>query len=97
MRDQPSDRLEAEPREVLREFGLLSVSVRWLIPWAGFALALMVGRVVAGGSAVEIGDLFFGVPLAWLVGWLDAREGGPASIAVGGVLVLVGLAVGLVA
>lgn len=103
MPEQPSDhRLKkTEPREVLREaareFGLLLEPGRWLVPWAGYVLAVMVGRVLAGGSAVEIGDLFFGVPLAWLAGWLDARERESASIAVVVFIVLVGLAVGLFA
>ncbi len=98
---QHSGDLTDQPREVhreaLREVGLLSEPIRWFGPWAGYVLAVMVGRVLAGESVVDIGALFLGIPLAWLAGWLDARDREWAQIAVVVVLVLMGLAVGLFA
>ena len=102
MRAQHSGDLTDQPREVqreaLREAGLLSDEpLRWVSPWAGYVLAVMVGRVLAGESVVDTGALIFGIPLAWLAGWLAAREREWAHIAAVVVLVLVGIAVGLFA
>ena len=64
-------------------------------PFAGFVLALMLGRVLAGESVVRIDELVFGLPLAWLVGWMGTRKWEVAWIAAATVLALVGLAIGL--
>lgn len=82
--------------EVMREFDS-SVMTRWMAPWAAFVLALAVGRVLTGESAVHIDELVFGVPLSWLVAWTSTRDMRGASVAAGGVVALVGLTIGLLA
>jgi hypothetical protein len=66
---------------------------RWLAPWATYVLALLVGTVAAGGSALAVGAAVFGMPLAWVAGWANARSerwGWSAVVA----LFLLGLAIG---
>ncbi|GAA1953362.1 hypothetical protein GCM10009798_10670 [Nocardioides panacihumi] len=62
-------------------------------PWAGYVLALLVGTVAAGGSVLEVEAAAFGIPLAWVAGWMNARSerwGWSAVVA----LILLGLVVG---
>jgi hypothetical protein len=74
--------------DILERLGL-SFTIRWLTPWAAFALALAAGRLVAGGEAVRIDELTFGLPLAWLASWLGRRGvlGATAAVATAGLLV----------
>ena len=65
-------------------------------PFAGFVLALMLGRRLTGGSAVQIDELVFGLPLAWLVGWIGTRKWELAWIAAGLLLAVIALTIGLV-
>ena len=76
-------------REAFVSFGRL----RWPSLWAYYVLALLVGQVLAGGSAVTIGAAFLGVPLAWLAGWIQTRWRQVEAVVVVA-LVLVGLAAG---
>lgn len=83
-------RLESLLRD-LDEIG----SFRWLAPWAGYVLALLIGPVVAGRSVFEIDAATFGIPLAWLAAWANARSErwGPLAVVA---LVLLGLIIGFV-
>ena len=79
---------------LLSELGEIG-NMRWLAPWATYVLALLVGTVAAGGSALEVGAAVFGMPLAWVAGWANARSerwGWSAVVA----LFLLGLVVGFV-
>lgn len=74
--------------DVLQRLGV-TLTVRWLAPWAAFALALAAGRLLAGGKAVQVDELTLGLPLAWLAGWLGSRgfTGATAAVATAGLLV----------
>jgi hypothetical protein len=37
-------------------------------------LAVLVGAVLGGRSSVEITSASFGMPLAWLTGWMHRRS-----------------------
>jgi hypothetical protein len=89
----PSHRLSTIGK-VMRELGNIGMS-RSLAPWAAFVLALAVGRVLTGESAIDTGELCLGIPPSWLVAWLAAREMELASMAGGALIVGMGLAVGL--
>lgn len=83
------------PSEVMRDLDI--GTMRWIAPWAWFVLALALGRVLTGKSAVNIDELVFGLPLSWLVAWIGDREMKVASGAAGTIVALVGLAIGLLA
>ena len=92
--ERSSDGSAGEPPQAL-DIGHPAAS--WLVPWAGFVLALGVGRIVGGESTLEVGDLVLGMPLAWLAAWAGRRSG-ETWLAVGtGVVAAVGLLVGLLA
>lgn len=66
-----------------------------IAPFAGFVVALMLGRRLTGGSIVQIDELVFGFPLAWLVGWIGTRRWEVAWIVAAIVLAAAGLVIGL--
>jgi len=97
MPDQPSHRpSEVRPNEIVQALHI-SGTIRWIAPWAWFVLALALGRVLTGQSAIQVDELVFGLPLSWLVGWIAARDMKVASVAAGAVIVAAGLAIGLLA
>lgn len=82
--------------QALRQLGLAG-RARWIGPWAGFVLALTVGRVVTGERTVQIDELVFGLPSSWLVAWLYARAQGPLALVAGALVAAAGLLIGLLA
>lgn len=98
MTDESHERFsKMQPSELMREFGI-PWTIRWIAPWAWFVLALAVGRVLTGKSAIHIDELVVGLPLSWLAAWIRARDAKVASVAAGGIVVAsVGLAIGLLA
>ncbi len=94
-KDRADEVTDGRARELLHEIGS-SESIRASIaPFAGFVLALIFGRRLAGESVVRIDEIVFGFPLAWLVGWMGSRKW-DAAWAVAVILVgVVGLAIGL--
>jgi hypothetical protein len=66
----------------------------WLGWWAAYMLAVLVGAVLGGRSTVEITSASFGMPLAWLTGWLHRRRV-TWGYGVAAILVTAGAAVGL--
>jgi hypothetical protein len=87
---------ELSGAQVLEQLGITGRS-RWLGAWTFFVLALAVGRVGAGGHAVRIDELVFGMPLSWLVGWSLARGWRATGFGLGALVVLTGGLIGLLA
>jgi hypothetical protein len=71
--------------------------VGWLAPWAGFVLALSVGRVLQGKAIVQIDELVLGLPPAWVAAYVARRWTSAWSLLLAAGVVVVGFLIGLVA
>ena len=71
----------------------LGKPLRWIAPWAGFVLAVLVGRIFAKESLVDTGVFIVGMPPAWLAGWMLEKRPNISLVLVA-LLIVAGLAVG---
>lgn len=65
--------------------------------WGSFVLAAAVGRAITGESTLEVSELVVGLPLAAVAAWVRSRGREAVAIAVGIVLVVAGVAIGVLA
>lgn len=68
---------------------------RWMGTWTFYAIAVLVGLVIAGKASVRVDDMVFGMPLSWLVGWTYERGKAQLAVAMAISVTLIGLLVGL--
>ena len=68
-------------------------AIRWIAPWAGYVIALLVGSVLEGKGAVDTGLFVIGLPIAWLAGWVLEKKQN-IGVALIGLMLVSGLLVG---
>lgn len=68
-------------------------AIRWIAPWAGYVIALLIGSALVGKGAVDTGLLVIGLPIAWLAGWVLEKKLN-IGVALVGLMIVSGLLVG---